>query len=92
MPEIAEAQALLAALAETDEVKVEAAQRQRLTHLHVSYGNALIAARGFGARGNDGSLRKSPRIAPTATRTRPNDWRPTTAYGPAATSAANCRR
>ena len=32
MPEIAEAQALLAALAETDEVKAEAAQRQRLTH------------------------------------------------------------
>ena len=49
MPEIAEAQALLAALAETDEVKAEAAQRQRLTQLHVAYGNALIAARGFGA-------------------------------------------
>ena len=49
MPEIAEAQALLAALAETDEVKAEAAQRQRLTQLHVSYGNALIAARGYGA-------------------------------------------
>ena len=50
MPEIAEAQALLAALAETDEVKAEAAHRQRLTQLHVSYGNALIAARGYGAR------------------------------------------
>ena len=49
MPEIAEAQALLAALAETDEVKVEAAHRQRLTQLHVAYGNALFAARGFGA-------------------------------------------
>ena len=49
MPEIAEAQALLAALAETDEVKAEAAQRQRLTQLHVAYGNALFAARGFGA-------------------------------------------
>ena len=31
MPEIAEAQALVSALAATDEVKVEAAQRQRLT-------------------------------------------------------------
>jgi tetratricopeptide (TPR) repeat protein len=50
MPEIAEAQALLTALAATDEVKVEAAHRQRLTQLHVSYGNALIAARGYGAR------------------------------------------
>ena len=49
MPEIAEAQILLTALAETDEVKVEAAHRQRLTQLHVSYGNALIAARGYGA-------------------------------------------
>ena len=49
MPEIAEAQALLTALAETDEVKADAAQRRRLTHLHVSYGNALIAARGYGA-------------------------------------------
>ena len=49
MPEIAEAQALLAALAQTDEVKAQAAQRQRLTQLHVAYGNALIAARGYGA-------------------------------------------
>ena len=49
MPEIADAQAVLAAVAETDEVKVEAAHRQRLTQLHVSYGNALIAVRGYGA-------------------------------------------
>ena len=49
MPEIAEAQALLAALAETGEVKSEEAQQQRLPHLHVAYGNALIAARGGGA-------------------------------------------
>ncbi|HZZ26028.1 MAG TPA: hypothetical protein VFE60_27300 [Roseiarcus sp.] len=49
MPEIAEAQALLAALVETDEVKVEAAHRQRLTQLQVAYGNALLAARGYGA-------------------------------------------
>ena len=49
MPEIAEAQALLTALAATDEVKVDAAHRQRLTQLQVAYGNALIAARGTGA-------------------------------------------
>ena len=49
MPEIAEAQALLAALAETDEVKAEAEQRHRLTQLRVAYGNALFTARGFGA-------------------------------------------
>ncbi len=49
MPEIAEAQALLTALDETDEVKANAAQRQRMTHLRVAYGNALIATRGHGA-------------------------------------------
>ena len=49
MPEIAEAQALLATLAESEEVKAQVAQRQRLTQLHVAYGNALIAARGYGA-------------------------------------------
>jgi predicted ATPase len=49
MPEIAEAQALLAALAETEEVKVEAAHRQRLTQLRVAYGNVLLQVRGYGA-------------------------------------------
>src|SRR5271166_6495647 len=49
MPEIAEAEALLAALSQTDEVKAQAAQRQRLAQLHIAYGNALIAVRGFGA-------------------------------------------
>ena len=49
MPEIAEAQALLAALDGTNEVKADVAQRHRMTQLHVAYGNALYAARGFGA-------------------------------------------
>ena len=49
MPEIAEAQALLAALAETEEVKGDQAQRRRMTQLQAAYGAALIAARGFGA-------------------------------------------
>jgi class 3 adenylate cyclase/predicted ATPase len=49
MPEIAEAQALLAALEQMEEVKADAAKQQRLTHLHAAYGNALIAARGHGA-------------------------------------------
>ena len=49
MPDIAEAQALLAALSQSDEVKAEAARRQRLTHLQVAYGNALLQARGYGA-------------------------------------------
>ena len=49
MPEIAEAQAALAELSQTAEVKAEADQRRRLTKLHVAYGNALFSARGFGA-------------------------------------------
>ena len=49
MPEIAEAQGLVTALAATDEVKAEAARRQRLTKLHVARGVALFATRGGGA-------------------------------------------
>ncbi len=49
MPEIAEAESLLAALSQTDQVKAEAARRQRQQRLHVAYGNALFAARGFGS-------------------------------------------
>ena len=45
-PEIAEAQALVAALAETDEVKNAAVVRQRRLQLQVSLGNALLQARG----------------------------------------------
>ena len=49
MPEIAQAQALLAELAGTDEVKAAIGQRRRVSRLQVAYGNALIAARGYGA-------------------------------------------
>ena len=63
MPEIAAAQAMLAALAETDEVKAEAAHRQRLTQLHVSYGNALIAARGYGAPETTEAFAKARELA-----------------------------
>ena len=49
MPEIAEAAALLATLSQTDDVKAQVAQRQRLTQLHVAQANALFAARGYGA-------------------------------------------
>jgi predicted ATPase len=49
MPELVEAQALLTALADNEEVKADAARRQRLTQLNIAYGNALFAARGSGA-------------------------------------------
>ncbi len=50
MPEIAEAHALLATLADTEEVKADQAQRRRMTQLQAAYGAALISARGYGAR------------------------------------------
>jgi class 3 adenylate cyclase/predicted ATPase len=48
-PEIAEAQALLAALADTDEVKNAAAVLQRRLKLQTSYGHALILGKGYAA-------------------------------------------
>ena len=48
-PEVEEAQALLVALSATDDVKRAAAFRKRQIDLQLSYGNALIQARGHGA-------------------------------------------
>jgi predicted ATPase len=47
MPEIAEAQTLLAALADNDEVKSAAASRQRRLQLQTRYGQAMMYSRGF---------------------------------------------
>ena len=47
MPELAEAQALLAALAESDEVKNATASRQRRLQLQTRYGQAMMYSRGF---------------------------------------------
>jgi predicted ATPase len=47
MPEIAEAQALFAALAETDEVKVAAARRERRVKIQTAFGQALMWTKGF---------------------------------------------
>jgi hypothetical protein len=49
MPQIAEAQALLGALAETEEVKAAETQRQRRVHLQTTYGQAMMIAKGFAA-------------------------------------------
>ena len=68
LPEIEKAQALLAALAETDEVKNAAASRQRRLQLQTGYGQALLWSRGFGseeAKVALTALRNSPR-GPTA--------------------------
>ena len=47
MPEIAEAETLLAALDETDEVRAAIAERQRRFDLQTSYSQALLWAKGF---------------------------------------------
>ena len=49
MPEIGEAQALLAALADLDEVKAVEAQRERRLHLQTAYGQALMWSKGLTA-------------------------------------------
>jgi predicted ATPase len=49
MPEIAEAQALLTALAESDEVRSAAASRERRLQLQTRYGQAMMYSRGFGS-------------------------------------------
>jgi predicted ATPase len=48
-PEIAESQSLLAALAETNEVKNATASRQRRLKLQTDFGTALMWSRGYGA-------------------------------------------
>jgi adenylate cyclase len=49
MPEIAEAHALLVALKETDEVKADAARRERRLRIQTSYGKAVMWSKGFAA-------------------------------------------
>jgi predicted ATPase len=48
-PEIAEAQALLAKLADNEDVKNATTRRQRQVKLHTSYGQAMMWAKGFGS-------------------------------------------
>jgi hypothetical protein len=48
-PELTEAQTLLAALSESDEVKSAAALRQRRVQLQISLGNALFWTKGYQA-------------------------------------------
>ena len=71
MPEIAEAQALLTALAETDQVKAAEAQRQRRLHLQTAYGQAMMWAKGFSAEETRAALlapRRSLQRRPTTLR------------------------
>ena len=49
MPEFAEAQALLATLSQTDEVKSAVTQGERRLHVQTAYGHAMMWAKGFAA-------------------------------------------
>ena len=52
--------------------------------MHVAYGNALMWREGYGAPETTEAFARA-RESASATRTRRNGWRPTTAYGSAAT-------
>ena len=63
MPEIAEAQALLAALAETEEVKAAVAQRKRRLHLQTAYGHAMMWATGFASEETKAAFARATELA-----------------------------
>jgi predicted ATPase len=62
-PEIEQAHALLAALAETDEVKNATASRQRRLKLQTGYGQALMFSRGFGAEESKAAFIRARELA-----------------------------
>ena len=66
-PAIAEAQALFDALPETEEVKAAATSRKRRIELQLSYGNALFAARGFGAVETKAAFERARELASGST-------------------------
>ena len=63
MPEIAEAQTLLAALAENDEVKAAEAVRQRRQNLQIAYGQALMWSKGFAAEETKAAFARAAQFA-----------------------------
>ena len=62
-PEIAEAQALLTALAEIDEVRNAVAARQRRLQLQTAYGQAMMLSRGFGAEETVAAFTRAQELA-----------------------------
>jgi predicted ATPase len=63
MPEIAQAQAVLAVLAETDEVKTAAAARRRRLKLRTDYSRALLWSKGFSAGETSAALADASKLA-----------------------------
>ena len=66
MPEIAEAQALLAALGERDEVRTTEAQRERRLHLQTAYGQAMMWSKGFAAEETKAAFARATELAASA--------------------------
>ena len=62
-PELAEAQALLAALSASDAVKSAAALRQRRVHLQIGLGNALLHAKGLQAPETSAAFARARELA-----------------------------
>jgi predicted ATPase len=63
MPEIAEAQALLAALTDTEVVKAAAAQRERRLRLQTGYGQAMMLSKGFAAEETKDAFARARELA-----------------------------
>ena len=63
MPELTEAQALLAALAEMEEVKSAEGQRQRRLHLQTAYGQAVMWSKGFAAEETKAAFARAAEFA-----------------------------
>ena len=63
MGEIGEAQALLAVLAETDDVKAVETQRRRRLHLQTAYGQAMMWAKGFAAEETQAAFSRATKLA-----------------------------
>ena len=72
MPEIAEGQALLAALLETDRVKVAAASRERRLKLQTSYSQAMAWSKGYANEETKAVLAQTERLDGPERQRRPN--------------------
>jgi ATP/maltotriose-dependent transcriptional regulator MalT len=63
MPEIAEAQALLAALADSEEIKAAEAQRERRLRLQTDCGQAVLWSKGFAAEETKAAFARARALA-----------------------------
>ena len=79
LPQIEEAQALLGALAETDEVKSAVASRERRLKLQTAYGLAVAWSRGFAAEETKAAFARAHELSCRLRQT--SDERFTTLYG-----------